>query len=95
MSNGVDYSNAMGYGLFCGKRCVLRKMEAGIPPHGAKRVEKMRGATADNLLAQAALEKTRKAPSNKKWTPLAVAGVVGASFLGIALMVVIIRKNKK
>jgi len=88
-----NYNNALGYGFWCNKRCAERKMQAGIPPLGAKRAAKEGSADADLLLAQAALEKQRK--EEKSWSPLAVAGVVGASLLGIALMVVIIKKAKK
>ena len=68
-------------------------MIAGIPPLGAKRAQKGQDAASDAVLAQAALESTRG--KEKSWSPMAVAGVVGASLLGIALMVVIIKKSKK
>ena len=88
-----NYSNALGYGFWCGKRCAERKMLAGIPPLGSKRAQKGQDASSDAVLAQAALEKTRT--TERGWSPMAVAGVVGASLLGIALMVVIIKKAKK
>jgi len=50
------------------------------------------GAQADLLLAQAALESQKKVDTG--WSPLAVTGVVMGSLLGIALMVVIIKKAK-
>lgn len=88
-----NYSELLGYGIFCGKRCVERKIAAGIPPLGARRASKGQEAAADAVLAQAALEKTRT--QSQEWTPIQVAGVVAASLLGIALMVVIIKKAKK
>lgn len=86
------FSQAQGYGFWCGKKCVANKKAAGIPPLGARRAIKGQDEANEALLAQAALEKTRK--EEKGWSPLAVAGVVGASLLGIALMVVIIKKAK-
>lgn len=88
-----SYSQALGYGIFCGKNCAERKIAAGIPPKGARRATKSQEATSDAVLAQAALESTRG--KEQGWTPIQVAGVVAASLLGIALMVVIIKKAKK
>lgn len=88
-----SWSNALGYGFWCGKNCAERKIAAGIPPLGAKRAQKGQDAASDAVLAQAALESTRG--KEEGWSPIAVAGVVGASLLGIALMVVIIKKAKK
>lgn len=93
MENQDNWSNALGYGFWCNKKCVERKMAAGIPPMGSKRASKGQEAASDAVLAQAALESTRS--KEKSWSPMAVAGVVGASLLGIALMVVIIKKAKK
>jgi hypothetical protein len=92
MDNQDSWSNALGYGFWCGKNCAERKMAAGIPPMGSKRARKGQDAASDAVLAQAALESTRS--KEKSWSPMAVAGVVGASLLGIALMVVIIKKAK-
>jgi len=89
-----SWDNALGYGFWCSKQCAATKMAAGIPPLGSKRATKGGEATGDIVLAQAALEKQRKTEEGG-WSPLAVAGVVGASLLGIALMVVIIKKAKK
>ena len=93
MNNKDNYSNALGYGFWCGKNCAERKVAAGIPPLGSKRAQKGQEAASDALLAQAGLEKVRS--QEKGWSPIAVAGVVGASLLAIALMVVIIKKAKK
>jgi hypothetical protein len=88
-----DYSYAFGYGFWCGKNCAEKKMAAGIPPLGSRKLTKAKEADADTVLAQAGLEKVRGVEEG--WSPLAVTGVVGASLLGIALMVVIIMKAKK
>ena len=48
---------------------------------------------ADQDLAQAALAQAQR--EDTSWSPLAVTGVLVASLLGIALMVVIIKKAKK
>ena len=93
MNSQNGYSNALGYGFWCNKNCAERKIAAGIPPLGAKRAQKGQEASTDAVLAQAAIEQVRK--TEEGWSPLAVAGVVGASLLGIALMVVIIKKAKK
>jgi len=87
-----DYSNAMGYGFWCGQRCAEKKIAAGIPPLGSGRATKAQNAQSDAVLAQAALEAQRK--EDKSWSPLAVTGVVIASLLGIALMVVVIKKAR-
>ena len=88
-----QYSNALGYGFWCGKKCAQRKMAAGIPPLGSGRATKSQEAANDAKLAQAALE-AQRAPQ-QGMSALALTGVIGASLLGIALMVVIIRRSKK
>ena len=88
-----SWSNALGYGFWCGKNCAERKIAAGIPPLGSKRAQKGQDSASDAVLAQAALESTRSKDAG--WSPMAVSGVVAASLLGIALMVVIIKKAKK
>lgn len=87
------YSNYGGYGLFCGKNCAAAKKAAGIPPMGGGRLAKVDSAKAELMMAQAALEAQRKPDAS--WSPMAVAGVVAASLLGIALMVVVIKRAKK
>lgn len=87
-----NYSNALGYGFWCGKTCAERKIAAGIPPLGAKRASGSTEAGADLLLAQAALQKTKG--KDDSWSPLAVGGIVVGSLLTIAVMVVIIKKAK-
>lgn len=48
-----EYSNAEGYGLFCGKKCAQAKRDAGIPPKGAlKAQEKQSEAQLNLALAQ-------------------------------------------
>ena len=89
-----DYSNAMGYGFWCGKKCAQRKAAEGIPPLGSNRATKAQEADNDAVLAQAALE-AQRLPQEQGMSALALTGVIGASLLGIALMVVIIRRSKK
>ena len=89
-----QYSNALGYGFWCGKKCAQQKMAAGIPPLGSGRATKSQEAANDAKLAQAALEAQRQ-PQEQRMSALALTGVIGASLLGIALMVVIIRRSKK
>ena len=88
-----NYSNAMGYGFWCGKACAERKMAAGIPPLGSKRAQKGQEAANDALLAQAALEQGRK--EEKTMSAGAIAGIIGASLLGLTLMIVVIKRSKK
>lgn len=93
VDNNSEWSSALGYGFWCGRNCAERKIAAGIPPLGAKRAQKAQEASSDAVIAQAGLEKIRT--QEKSWSPAAVAGVVAASLLGIAVMVVIIKKAKK
>jgi|TARA_R110000787_G_scaffold11722_6_gene38477 hypothetical protein len=95
MENQDSWSNALGYGFWCGRNCAESKMAAGIPPLGSSRARKGKDAASDAVLAQAALEQTRNSAKEDSWSPMAVAGVVGASLLGIAIMVVIIVRAKK
>ena len=87
-----SYSQALGYGFWCSRACAERKIEAGIPPLGAKRAAKTQSAQAEQTLAQAALESQRKNDSG--WSPLATAGVAVASLLAVGVMVVLIRRAK-
>jgi|DEB0MinimDraft_10_1074344.scaffolds.fasta_scaffold02741_3 hypothetical protein len=66
--------------------CLERKERLKLIKHG--------DPNADLLLAQAAVAKNTQVDEESKWSPLATAGVVGAGLLGIALMVVIIKKAK-
>jgi hypothetical protein len=93
MYNYNEWNNAEGYGLFCGKKCAAARREAGILPKGGKTTSKMMEAQAEMMMAQAAIDAQKQDDSG--WSPLAVAGVVGASLLGIALMIVIIKRAKK
>ena len=93
MNEYGGWSSIMGYGLFCGKRCVAERKAAGIPPRGSKRLAKKTESDAEMVMATAALEAQRQ--GDKSWSPTAVTGVVVASLLGIALMVVIIKRAKR
>jgi hypothetical protein len=87
-----DWSEYGGYGLFCGRKCAEAKKEAGIPPKGGRKLAKVKEAEAELLMAQAAMAAQNQ--EDRSWSPLAVSGVVAASLMGIALMVVIIRKSR-
>jgi hypothetical protein len=69
------------------QECLEAKERRKIIKHGDPQ--------ADLLLAQAALAKNTQQDQESAWSPMATAGVVGASLLGIALMVVIIKKAKR
>lgn len=87
------YSYAYGCGILHPfnrtkrEECEERKSHKKEVKLEAKETE----AQSDYLLAQAALEAQRK---QETWTPLAVTGVVVASLVGIALMVVVIKKAR-
>ena len=87
------YSNAQGYGFWCNDKCVAEKKAAGIPPLGGGSAIKQTQADSDALLAQAALIQAQK--EDKSLSGAAIAGIIGVSLLGIALMVVIIKKTRK
>jgi hypothetical protein len=91
MEDFGDWSQYGGYGLFCGKKCAEAKAAAGIPPSGRK-LAKLKEADAELLMAEAAMAAQNQ--EDRSWSPLAVSGVVAASLMGIALMVVIIRKSR-
>jgi hypothetical protein len=88
-----NYSNAGGYGFWCGKKCVAAKQAAGIPPLGSSKAQKAQDSASDSILAQAALEQVRK--EEKTMGAGAIAGIIGASLLGLTLMIVVIRKTRK
>ena len=70
-----------------------KKKAAGIPPLGGGSAVKQTQAESDALLAQAALIQAQK--EDKSLSGAAIAGIIGVSLLGIALMVVIIKKTRK
>lgn len=86
------YSNYGGYGFWCNKECAEAKQAAGIPPLGAGKAAKIQTAESDTILAQAALAQATK--EEKQLSGAAIAGIIGASLLGIAIMVVIIKKTR-
>jgi len=86
----VEYSNAYGYGWWCGKKCAQAKMDAGIPPKGGSDLAQNE---ADLLLAQAMLEAQRQ--EDKSWTAMQTAGVVIVSLIGITLLVIVVKKVRK
>lgn len=86
-----NWNNAGGYGFWCGKKCAEAKKEQGIAPLGSKRTSKSTSAQSDVILSQAALESSR----DTSWSSGATIAVIGASLIGIAIMVVIIKKATK
>ena len=88
-----NYYNALGYGFWCGKKCASQKQQAGIPPLGGRRQAKQQEAEAEQILAQAVKAEASK-QDEAQMSPLSIAGTIGASLLGITLMVVIIRKTR-
>ena len=53
-ANG-DFSNAGGYGIFCGKKCIAKRKAAGIPPkRGAKNIAAFEAEQAAKAEAEAA-----------------------------------------
>ena len=102
---GFGYNALLDGSARIGTQMMNRMIDAGTymaPAEGGlmsqneyrtKVLTKAKEADADTVLAQAGLEKVRGVEEG--WSPLAVTGVVGASLLGIALMVVIIMKAKK
>lgn len=87
------YSNAQGYGFWCNDECVAEKKAAGIPPLGGGSAIKQTEAQSDALLAQAALIQAQK--EDKSLSATQIAAIIGASLLGITLMVVIIKRTRK
>jgi len=79
-----NYSNAQGYGIFCGKKCVEKKKAACIPPKSGKNkgvlpIECQRAQEAAN------------SPKKSK-APIIIAAVVGVAL--IATVIIIARRKK-
>ncbi len=82
-----NYSNAQGYGIFCGKKCVARKKAEGIAPkRGKKNIATWNAEQAAIARAQegAGSQSSSKAPL--------VIGVV--LVLGIIATIVIVKMRK-
>jgi hypothetical protein len=91
MNNTREWSNAGGCGIWCGKDCCQARIDAGLNLDGSSKTDD----ESDLLLAQAMLEAQRK--EDKSWTATQTVAVIGGSLLGIALLVIVIKKikNKK
>ena len=88
-----NYSNAGGYGFWCDEECAERNKAAGMEQLWQGKRTAQYEAETDRLLSQAVMQKARTG-ENVTWTPLAITGVMLGSLLGIALMVVVIKKAK-
>lgn len=89
-----EYSNAMGYGLFCGKKCAEAKQAQGILPKGAvKQAEKESEIALNQALAQG-LSAVPTAPSQSGMSTGAVVGVIIGGLVVIGgLAYVLLRKK--
>jgi len=84
-----SYSNALGYGIFCGKKCAAEKAAQGIPPKNGKK-------NKERWAAEQAQKAQEQANSNSSGT--SKAPIIIVSLLGVALIVgviVIIKRRKK
>jgi hypothetical protein len=83
-----DFSNAQGYGIFCGKKCVARKQAEGIPP---KRGKKNIAAWEQRQAEMQAQYAGAQAAGNSK-APIIIASLIGvAAIVGIVIYI----KRKK
>ena len=86
-----EYSNAQGYGLFCGKKCVAKKQAQGIPPKRGKK----------NIALWEAQQKVQQqqqvvaaaASGGKSKAPIIIATVLGIGLI-IGAVVLVKRRNK-
>jgi hypothetical protein len=86
----TDFSNAQGYGLFCGKKCVARKQAEGIPPkRGKKNIAAWEARQAEQQ--QAAMAASGGGGRSK--APIVIASLIGVALI-VGIVVVIKRRNK-
>jgi hypothetical protein len=85
-----DWSNVGGCGI---KHLVNRSKREECERQWYENSPKAVQARADETLSLAALEQARK--DEEGWSPLAIGGVIAASLLSIAGMVVLIKKFGK
>ena len=83
-----NYSNAQGYGIFCGKKCVAEKQAQGIPPKNGKK-NKARWAEEQALKAAQAQQAESGGGSS---TMLIIGSLVGVALI-IGVIVMIKRKK--
>lgn len=90
--NIVDnYSNAGGYGIFCGKKCIAEKKAQGIPPkRGAKNIAEFQAEQSQNNQLN---QQYDESVSSNSSTPLIIGGVL---LLGVVTTIIlVIRKRNK
>lgn len=89
-----EYSNAEGYGIFCGKKCVERKKAAGeLPKSQQKQAERESEVALNQALAQG-LSAVPTAPSQSGMSTGAVVGVIIGGLVVIGgLAYVLLRKK--
>lgn len=95
-----EYSNAEGYGILCGKKCVERKKAEGIPTKDAERAAKKDAKTgekeSENILNQAlaqGLSATPVVPSQGMGTGAMVGIILGGLVLVGGLAYMMLRKK--
>lgn len=97
MTNDNSWSNAEGYSNIGGcyfKHPFNMSRRLDCEESFAASSHKVVSANADLALAQATMAKVSNVIPDA-WTPLAVGGVVAVSLLGIATMVILIKKSKR
>lgn len=82
-----NYSNAQGYGIFCGKKCVARKKAEGIAPKRGKK--NIAAWNAEQDAGKKSQEDDNTKPSK---APLVIGVVL---VLGIIATIVIVKMRKK
>lgn len=84
-----NFSNASGYGFWCGEKCVAKKQAAGIQPLGYGQVIKKQNADTDAKIADAMSKQ-------EGLSPLFVGGIVLVALAGLGTLVYFsfIRKKK-
>lgn len=90
-----NYSNAGGYGLFCGKKCVAEKQAQGIAPKrsGFKgKHDAAFQALQSQKMTAASMQQAAEGGGKKSKAPLIIGVVL---VLGIVATVVIIKMKKK
>ena len=90
-----DYSNAQGYGIFCGRKCVAKKQAQGIAPKrsgkGGKHDAAWEALQNDQVLAAAADADADAAGGGSSKTPLIIGGLLVVA----AIVTVVILKTRK
>jgi hypothetical protein len=88
-----DYSNAQGYGIFCGKKCVAKKQAQGIAPKRSGKGGKHDAAwqALQNEQAVVAQQQEVLAGGGKSKAPLIIGGLLVVA----AIVTVIILKTRK